>query len=400
MKKWYSLLMAAVLCAALCVPAMAISPVYVTDDLGVLTEEEWKDVNALAARIDKAHGFHVCFLLAEDAGDYGTDSVGEMLEAVYTDRFGSDDGIIVGIDDHAAAWNVYRSGKGDRYFSDDNVDRIWMAYEAATSYYQGLLNYFMAVEPYLGGELVVSPELGAASTVQCDLRLNDMADLLSDSEEADMLSKLNEISDRLQFDVVVVTADDLGGKYYVDYADDYFDYNGFGFGETYDGALMLISMEPGNRQCYISTSGLGIQTLTDSRIDRMLDEIVDEHLAYGEYVEAMDSFAELCDKYVTNEITPTPVPVKIGNWVVVSIVIGLIAAAIRLALMKSGMKSVRMQAAADSYIAGDLNVTRSSDLYLYSTVSRSKRETSSSSGGSSSHHSSSGHSHGGGGRSF
>jgi uncharacterized protein len=50
------------------------------------------------------------------------------------------------------------------------------------------------------------------------------------------------------------------------------------------------------------------------------------------------------------------------------------------AIMKSKLKSVRMQAAADSYIRRDsLKITERRDQFLYKTVKKSARNTSSSS---------------------
>jgi len=63
-------------------------------------------------------------------------------------------------------------------------------------------------------------------------RLVDQADLLSSSEERALLKELDEVSERLGFDVVVVTAMTLGGKSPRAYADDFFDYNGYGFGSA------------------------------------------------------------------------------------------------------------------------------------------------------------------------
>ena len=73
--------------------------------------------------------------------------------------------------------------------------------------------------------------------------------------------------------------------------------------------------------------------------------------------------------------------------------------------MKSKLKSVHMKAAADDYIIKDsMNITHSSDVFLYKNVvkrARPKNDSSSSSGGgSSTHTSSSGSTHGGGGGSF
>lgn len=254
------------------------------------------------------------------------------------------------------------------------------------------------------------------------VRLNDFADLLDDSEEEILLANLNEISERRQFDIVAVITDDLGGLDCINYADDFFDTNGFGYGENYDGALLLISMEPGNHVCWISTSGYGITALTDAGIDYMLDTIVDDHLVYDDFYGAIDSFAELCDRFVTQarnsapydtgSMPDEPFPGKpspgksfskelVLSWLPPSLIFGLIVAAIRIAAMKSKMKSVRMQAAAGNYMKeNSLAITDSSEIFLYSNISRVKIETSSSGGGSSTHTSSSGRSHGGGGRSF
>ncbi len=58
----------------------------------------------------------------------------------------------------------------------------------------------------------------------------DNADLLTQTEENELSEKLQDISDELQFDVVVVTTNSTGSKTATEYADDYFDYNGYGRG--------------------------------------------------------------------------------------------------------------------------------------------------------------------------
>lgn len=42
--------------------------------------------------------------------------------------------------------------------------------------------------------------------------LVDMADLLTDTQETELLQELEEISERQQFDIVVVTTTSLSGK--------------------------------------------------------------------------------------------------------------------------------------------------------------------------------------------
>ena len=55
-----------------------------------------------------------------------------------------------------------------------------------------------------------------------DVRLVDNAGLLSESEYGRILLSLDQISDRHQFELVIVTEESIGGSAARDYADDYF----------------------------------------------------------------------------------------------------------------------------------------------------------------------------------
>ena len=58
-------------------------------------------------------------------------------------------------------------------------------------------------------------------------RLVDDADILTDAEEAETVAMLDKLSTECEFDIVVVTVNSLEGEDAEDYADDYFDYNGY-----------------------------------------------------------------------------------------------------------------------------------------------------------------------------
>ena len=64
-------------------------------------------------------------------------------------------------------------------------------------------------------------------------RVVDEADLLTDTEESELLAQVDEISERQQVDVAVVTVNSLEGKDIQDYTADYYDYNGYGMGENF-----------------------------------------------------------------------------------------------------------------------------------------------------------------------
>ncbi len=234
-------------------------------------------------------------------------------------------------------------------------------------------------------------------------RLVDGADILTDSEEAQLLSKLDSVSEELQFDIVIATSAGLS-DYIRDVADDYYDYNGFGYGVSADGCILLIDME--GRDWWISTCGYGITALTDAGIQYIGDQFEDD-LSNGDYYDGLNTYINLVEEFVGQAETGKPydsgnLPKSAYNWffgIVFSLGAGFLIALISVLVMKGKLKSVRRQAAAHDYLVpGSMNVTLSRDMFLYRNVTRRAKPKESS--GSSTHSSSSGRSHGGGGGRF
>jgi len=233
-------------------------------------------------------------------------------------------------------------------------------------------------------------------------RLVDNAFLLDSEEESKLLDKLDQISEKQDLDVVVVTVDSLEGYSPSEYADDFYDYNGYGMGPGHDGILLLISME--ERDWAITTYGFAITAFTDAGLDRIIEEII-PHLSDGNYYKAFDRFGDLADEYtraarngraydVGNLPKKPPSPLLIP----ISLLIGAIISFLITGFMKSQLKTVRMQKSATSYVRqNSLNLVASRDIYLYNVITRRARpkKSESSRGGSTTHRSSSGRSHGG-----
>ena len=274
--------------------------------------------------------------------------------------------------------------------------------------------------------LLMSVMLISPMTVFAQLnRMVDEADLLSDDEEARVRQELNIISNEMMFDIVVVTVDSTEGEYIEDFADDYYDYNGYGFGEDYDGAILVINME--EREWYISTCGYGIVAMPSEDIDYIAEEFL-SFLSAGEYEEAFLAFAESCQVYVNEaremglkydkeyyedyyeEDVVAPIEekdsvIEIVGKLIACLGAGFVLAFIPMMIMKEKMKSVTMQTEAHDYLVPNscmLTVRR--DQFLYHTINRVPRPKDnpnrSSGGGGGVHISSSGRSHGGGGGRF
>ena len=224
-------------------------------------------------------------------------------------------------------------------------------------------------------------------------RLVDDADLLTDAEEQTISEELDDISQRLEMDVVIVTVNSLEGETATAFADDYFDYNGYGMGTGRDGILFLISME--DRDWAISTSGSGIAAFTDNDQEYIMNGIMSD-LSAGYYYDAFRGFISGCDdsywqtgdEYPDDDDDSFP----FFAYLLISAAIGFVVALIATGVMKGKLKSVRRQVAADNYLRQDsLQITEARDIFLYHTVTqRAKpKET------SSTHVSSSGRTHGG-----
>ena len=245
----------------------------------------------------------------------------------------------------------------------------------------------------------------AGSSIPADRqmeRLVDRAGLLTESEEKKLLQKLNEISEKQQCDVAIVTVDSLEGKSAKDYADDFYDYNGYGMGAGDDGILLPIAMN--SRDWAVSTYGFGIRAFTDAGQDYIMDQVLPD-LSDGDYAEAFSGFADLCSDFLAQARSGKAYDV--GNmpkkplsllWIPGALGIGAAIALIILQVMKSSLKTVTMKQDADQYIRpGSMVLSKKQDRFMYSHVSKTEipRDTGSSGGGSSTHTSSSGRSHGG-----
>lgn len=242
--------------------------------------------------------------------------------------------------------------------------------------------------------------------------VNDEAFLFSDTEQVDLEDRTNALSDEYNMDILITTTDDAEGKSSRDYADDYFDYGGFGRGEDHDGILFLMDMD--NREIYISTTGTGIAYLTDERIEDILDHAFDAGLPDGNYYGTAVAFLERTeyfllagipeDQHTVEEREPNQLTLR---DVIVALVGGTGVGGIFFSKVKSKYK-LRDPGSSYSYKSNSgINFINNEDDLVDTRVTRrriprAKPKTSSSgkSGRSTVHKSSSGRKHGGGGRKF
>ncbi len=234
----------------------------------------------------------------------------------------------------------------------------------------------------------------------------DTADLLSDSEEAQLLEYFQSISKAHNCNVCVLTVDDYSGDIQ-DFTDDYFDYNGMGAEYGDSGVLFMIAM--GDRSFCWCTDGIGNIAFTDYGKDKIIDEMMDD-LSSGYYYNALKIYGDYADKYLQmyEEGTPYDIGARVPRSAsdlafggLVCILIGLVVAIIPILIMKAQLNTVHMNASAQGYQSHKgINLTLHNDSYRTMRVTKTPiprdNDSRGSGGGTTLHTSSSGHSHGGG----
>ena len=216
--------------------------------------------------------------------------------------------------------------------------------------------------------------------------------MLSNSEATYIDSYLTELSEELQFDIIGVLmnkgygADDLR-----DFADDFYDENGFGYGHGSDGCIFVVDM--GSRQMTLVSTGYGIQAITDYGEELIYDNVTDS-LVNGDYVTTYtekyaDKVMELVVKArqgapvdVNNEPKDMPSAETAAGMGGVAVAAGAGVGLASSQSQKNKLKSVKKKYQANSYERrGSLVLSRRQDRFLYSTVAVSHRPRQNNNGG-------------------
>lgn len=228
--------------------------------------------------------------------------------------------------------------------------------------------------------LVILSSLAPSSFAEVSVPLvYDEASYLTSSEVSELTEKLNATSKNYGVQVAVITEDEMSGYGAESTAEDF--YYDLGFDED---CLLLYIADYEREYALVSFGEKGKDAFSDSELSDIEDEIL-PYLKNDDFSGAIFAFADeaeyTLDVY-TNGSTGHKITV-IAIAIALSLIIALIAMLVQLSKMKTAVK----QNFATNYMKpGSMNLSRSTDLFLYSVVTRKARPKPSqtSSGGSNS----------------
>ena len=356
-KRMICAILALVLCFSLAISVSAEEKetAFVVDELGYLTDDGIAALNNLGSVYYDMTGVGIFFVYtkAESLEDYD-------VEVILN---GITDYVIMMEND--TSWYVHVGGKGE-IIDVAAEDALRAAYDADETYVGG-------VGAYMDAAVLYFPELTAATEAvarENEEFLYDEADLLTDSEETALVDKLTEVSHATNAQIVIATIASMDGGDIDSFVDYLYDSMGFGYGADHDGVLLLVCMDP--REYRILSNGYAGVAIGPDQIDTLCD-FMETYLPNGHYVAAFNSYADQCGEFL--EYYQMGSPFKVGKNLAISLIIGIIAGLIVVFVLKSQLKSVRKQDQAHRYVKpGSMTVDMQYDIFLYRTVTRTKKQ--------------------------
>ena len=242
----------------------------------------------------------------------------------------------------------------------------------------------------------------SAITVYADFinpTITDSVGYLTEEQNKELSARLDKIREKYSFDVAFVSEKSLSAVDAQAAADDIYDYNGYGYGENYDGILFYIA--DSERKYHFSVCGSGETIFNENGLAYLEKKIV-PYLKKDNYYAAVKSYADHTEELLEMAAEGKPFnkrqhSMKYILCVVAGALLPLILAYFMMHKKLCAMKTAVKEDNAANYMKpNSMNLDFSRDIFLYSTVTKTEKPKSD----SGSHTSSSGRSHGGRGGSF
>lgn len=249
-------------------------------------------------------------------------------------------------------------------------------------------------------------------------KVYDKADILT-TEEENMLNDLcNESGKEVKTDIVICTDNINGGaNKRKKYLEDFHDNNNFGYGSKEDVTYILINMNSKNRGFEIQAYGERQEHVNGDRINNIVSKMT-PILKEGKYYDALQLFVDMVYNYMLDEPSEQEIKEAFANSdkseyeednnvmkMIISLAIGFILSGIIVGILVSNSSGAITVSGADYIDKSKRSLLRRNDIYIRTTVTKVKKQSSNNTGigggsGSGGGVSSGGSSHTGGGGSF
>ena len=401
-KRFIAVLTALVLVLSLGASAFADSGSFIFDNDALLNNAEQYEL--AAQELYDGYGVAVCYLSAPSLDCM---TIGELAQEFYAANIPYPAGLLFVDCAESDVYYIYPSGAAAADMLNSGGDALISVYSEAATYDEAVKAYLNTAAELLAQMPSAADAVQTASAIPAQrqfARVYDETGLIQQDTLAQLNTLADSVSEEGQCDVAVVFVADTAGKDIQAFADDFYDYNGYGYGDGDDGIMLAVDVN--NRQFAVTTYGYGAYAFTDKGQEYM-DEKYIPYLKNSDWAGAAEAFIKVSAELLDS--ARRGAPVDVGNMpkgsvspvmILVDIILGFLLALIPVGIMQRKLKTVVSRSNAVDYIRqGSFRLDNSSDVFLYRRVNRTPRpkpqESSGGGGGSTMHTSSSGRSHGG-----
>lgn len=231
----------------------------------------------------------------------------------------------------------------------------------------------------------------------------DNAGLLSVTEKENLILTINEFKKNYDIDLVIVTNNGVDGKSASKFADDFYEKNSYGVGESNSGILLLVDMV--GRNIWISTEGEALKYFSDDRLDSIIEDI-GKYLSNGEYLDGFNIFITDVKYYMDLGVDRSQyLYSESGNTIkmlFISLLVAVIVATISCLAVNYSYKTPKGTSSINYVDRNSIVFNKKKDIFINTYTTRTKIEKNNdiNSGKTTIHNSDSGRTHGGRGGNF
>lgn len=217
----------------------------------------------------------------------------------------------------------------------------------------------------------LSISVGAESQL---LNVTDDAGVLTDEQYSQLEQAAEDVTRSYDFGVYVVILDDYTLYYDTAYETAYQLYHQYTLGEGSDrnGAILMLSIS--NRECSTFFYGPQAEYAFDDYGQLTVEEAYLDDFRNDDWFSGCSHFISACGDLLAMAAAGEPLRESPWGTLVVIIGISCLVSIIITLLLKLRMRSVRTGTEASAYVAGDLQLADSSDVYTHTTKTRTKIE--------------------------
>ncbi len=236
-----------------------------------------------------------------------------------------------------------------------------------------LLIAFLLLLPFAANAGVTE---AAAADADAKQTVYDFAGLLNKEEIAEIEAMAHEYGAKRETDFIIVTTNDTQNKDVVEFTEDFYDEQAFGYDKPHgNAALLTVDMQ--HREVYLAGFYKAEQYLDDHRLDLIRGKITPD-LTNANYVSAFQTFIKTSYKYMGIRPGVSPDNILLNLWFQIIVSLGLAGIVVGMMVRNSGGK---VTVTASTYQdAGNSGILQKEDRYIRTSVVRHKKPSNKSGG--------------------